>query len=72
ITGMIQLFKNMTSDSTNIGTAMSLAMTATLYGVAFGAGIAGPISHYLNTLLDERIGLVERCQKSVNDLLAEG
>ncbi|MEN9811108.1 MAG: hypothetical protein RLZZ488_2675 [Pseudomonadota bacterium] len=72
ITGMIQLFKNMTSDNTNIGTAMSLALTATLYGVAFGAGIAGPISHYLNTLLDERIGMVERCQKSVNDLLAEG
>jgi chemotaxis protein MotA len=71
ITGMIQLFKNMTSDNTNIGTAMSLALTATLYGVALGAGIAGPIAHFLNTLLDERIGMVERCLKSVNDLLAE-
>jgi chemotaxis protein MotA len=70
ITGMIQLFRNMTADNLNIGAAMSLALLATLYGVAFGAGVAGPIGHYLNTLLDERLGLLERCEKSANELVA--
>jgi chemotaxis protein MotA len=70
ITGMIQLFKNMSSDNLNIGAAMSLALLATLYGVAFGAGIAGPVGHFLNGLLDERLGFLERCEKSVNELVA--
>ena len=72
ITGMIQLFRNMSSDNLNIGAAMSLALLATLYGVAFGAGIAGPIGHFLNGLLDERLGFFERCEKSVNELVARG
>ena len=72
ITGMIQLFRNMSSDNLNIGAAMSLALLATLYGVAFGAGVAGPIGHYLNGLLDDRLGLLERCEKSVNEILSRG
>jgi len=39
---------------------------------SFGAGIAGPIGHLLNGLLDERLGFLERCQKSVNELVARG
>ena len=70
ITGMVQLFKNMSSSDMNIGAAMSLALLATLYGVAFGAGIAGPISHFLNELLDDRIGTLDRCEQSVNELVA--
>ncbi|MCK5688165.1 MotA/TolQ/ExbB proton channel family protein [Myxococcota bacterium] len=70
ITGMIQLFKNMGSGSTNIGAAMSLALLATLYGVAFGAGVAGPIGHFLNSLLDERMGFLDRCAESVDDVVA--
>lgn len=70
ITGMISLFRNMSSDNLNIGAAMSLALLATLYGVAFGAGIAGPISHFLNGLLDDRLGCLERCEKSVNEIVA--
>lgn len=70
ITGMIQLFQNMSADNLNIGAAMSLALLATLYGVAFGAGIAGPIGHFLNGLLDERLGFFERCEKSTNELVA--
>lgn len=70
ITGMIQMFKNMSAENLNIGAAMSLALLATLYGVAFGAGIAGPIGHYLNNLLDERLGFLERCEKSVNEIVA--
>lgn len=70
ITGMIQMFKNMSAENLNIGAAMSLALLATLYGVAFGAGIAGPIGHYLNGLLDERLGFLERCEMSVNELVS--
>ncbi len=70
ITGMIQLFQNMGADSSSLGSALSLALVATLYGVAFGAGVAGPIGHYLRNLLDERLGAVERCEKSVGELVA--
>ncbi len=70
ITGMIQLFRNMSAENLNIGASMSLALLATLYGVAFGAGVAGPIGHYLNGLLDERLGFLERCEKSVNELVS--
>ncbi|MEN0064896.1 MAG: MotA/TolQ/ExbB proton channel family protein [Myxococcota bacterium] len=69
ITGMIQLFRTLGED-TNMGAAISLALLATLYGVAFGAGVAGPIGHYLRSLLDERLGVLERCEHSVNDLIA--
>jgi flagellar motor component MotA len=70
ITGMIQLFKNMGEDNLDMGAALSLALLATLYGVAFGAGVAGPIGHYLRSLLDERLGAVERCEQSVGELIA--
>jgi len=69
ITGMIQLFRNMGDDNLNIGAAMSLALVATLYGVAFGAGVAGPIGHYLRGLLDERLGALDRCRLSVLELV---
>lgn len=72
ITGMITMFRNMSADNLNIGSSMSLALLATLYGVAFGAGIAGPIGHYLNGLLDERLGFLERCEKSVNEIVSRG
>ena len=68
ITGMIQLFRSMGEDNMNIGAAMSLALVATLYGVAFGAGVAGPIGHYLRGLLDDRLGALERCRQSVLEL----
>ena len=70
ITGMIQLFKNMGAESMNLGSAISLALLATLYGVAFGAGVAGPIGHFLRGHLDERLGALERCEQSVSELIA--
>ncbi len=72
ITGMIQLFRSMGADDLNIGAAMSLALLATLYGVAFGAGVAGPIGHFLRGLLDERIGTIDRCEQSVLELAGAG
>lgn len=65
ISGMIQLFKSMGEDNTNMGAAMSLALLATFYGVAFGAGVAGPIAHYLGLLLDDRLAVLERCEKAL-------
>ena len=38
--------------------------------VVIGAGLAGPIAHYLNNLLDERLGCLERCEQSVNELVS--
>ena len=70
ITGMIQLFKNMGAEGSDLGAAISLALLATLYGVAFGAGVAGPIGHYLRNLLDERMGALERCEQTVYELVA--
>lgn len=70
ITGMIQLFQKMGGDSMNLGSAISLALLATLYGVAFGAGVAGPIGHFLRNLLDERLGAIERCEQTVGELIA--
>jgi chemotaxis protein MotA len=70
ITGMIQLFKGMGSDDLDIGSALSLALLATLYGVAFGAGVAGPFGHYLRNLLDEHLAAFERCEQSVAELVA--
>jgi flagellar motor component MotA len=60
----------MGEDDMNLGASISLALLATLYGVAFGAGVAGPIGHYLRGLLDERLGALERCEKSVSELIA--
>lgn len=70
ITGMVRLFSKMNADDLNIGAAMSLALLATLYGVSFGAGVAGPTGHFLNGLLDERLGFIERCEKTANDLVS--
>lgn len=72
ITGMVQMFRNMSADNLNIGASMSLALLATLYGVTFGAGVAGPIGHLLNGLLDERLGFLERGEKTVSELAAHG
>lgn len=68
VTGMVQLFANMGDDNLNIGAAMSLALVSTLYGLALGAGVAGPVGQYLRGLLDERLGVLERCQQSVLEL----
>ena len=70
ITGMVKLFSKMNGDDLNIGAAMSLALLATLYGVSFGAGVAGPTGHFLNGLLDQRLGFLDRCEKTANELVA--
>lgn len=70
ITGMVSLFRNMGGDTDALGASISMALLATLYGVAFGAGVAGPVGHYLRGLLDERLGALERCEQSVAELIS--
>jgi len=70
ITGMVALFRNMGGDTDALGAAISMALLATLYGVAFGAGVAGPVGHFLRGLLDERVGAIERCEQSVAELVS--
>lgn len=69
VTGIVMLFRNMGNDNLNIGAAMSLALVSTLYGIAFGAGVAGPVGHYLRGLLDERLGALTRCRQSAVELV---
>jgi chemotaxis protein MotA len=70
ITGIIQMFRMMGESDMNLGPSLSLALVSTLYGVAFGAGVAGPIGLYLRNLLDERIGVLDRCEQSVGALVS--
>ncbi|MEZ4434549.1 MAG: MotA/TolQ/ExbB proton channel family protein [bacterium] len=72
VTGMIQLFQSMGADDLDIGAAISLALVATLYGIAFGAGVAGPIGHYLRSLLDARLGALSRCRQTAVELAGGG
>ena len=68
LTGMIQLFKHFDTGGSKLGTSLSLALLATLYGISFGAAIAGPIGHFLGTLMDQRLDVLERCEKSAKRL----
>lgn len=69
ITGMVRLFKNFTAGSADLGSSMSLALLATLYGITFGAGFAGPISNFLNKLMYERLNVISRCEKTTRQLV---
>jgi len=72
IAGMIQLFQHMGEENLNIGAAISLALVTTLYGIAFGAGVAGPIGHHLRNLLDQRLGALDRCHQNAIELAESG
>lgn len=69
LTGMIQLFKNFGTDDANLGAALSLALLSTLYGLVLGAGIAGPIGTFLNTLNHQRLSVLKRCHKTATQLI---
>ncbi|WP_141733981.1 MotA/TolQ/ExbB proton channel family protein [Oligoflexus tunisiensis] len=72
ITGMIQFFKTFASGTSDLGAAMSLALLATLYGIAFGAGIASPIATFIQRLMNDRISVIERCEKTARQLISMG
>ncbi len=69
ITGMVKLFKTFSAGHADLGSSMSLALLATLYGITFGAGVAGPVSNYLSKLMYERINVISRCEKTTRQLV---
>ena len=71
VTGMIQLFKNMATQSGNLGGAMALALLATLYGILIGTALGGPMSTRMNQLLSERLGVIDLLERQVSALVEE-
>ena len=69
ITAMINIFAQFGGDQSKIGASMSLALLATLYGITFGAGIAGPISNYFSRIMEERLNAYDRCWKTTRQLI---
>jgi chemotaxis protein MotA len=71
VTGMVQLFKNMADDPSNLGGAMAMALLATLYGIATGAAVGGPMASRINNQLNERLSQLDLIEKTVCALLSE-
>lgn len=71
VTGMVQLFKNMASDPTNLGGAMAMALLATLYGIATGAALGGPMASRINNQLNDRLTQLDLIEKTVSALIFE-
>jgi chemotaxis protein MotA len=71
VAGMVQLFRNMASNSGNLGGAMAMALLATLYGILIGTAVGGPMSTRGNQYLNERLGLIDRFEMKVAALVEE-
>ena len=71
VTGMVQLFKNMSNSSGNLGGAMGMALLATLYGIGFGSAVGGPMSARLSNELNEHLNLIDLLEINVTALVQE-
>lgn len=71
VTGMVQLFRNMAEHSGNLGGAMAMALVATLYGIALGATVGGPMASRVNKQLNDRLAFLELMEKTVASLIEE-
>jgi chemotaxis protein MotA len=71
VAGMIQLFRNMASQSGNLGGAMAMALLATLYGILLGTAIGGPMSTRANQVLNERLALIDLFEMKIAALVEE-
>ena len=71
VAGMIQLFKNMGGDSGSLGGSMAMALLATLYGIAFGAAVGGPMMARVNNQLNARLGYIDLLEQTVAALIDE-
>ena len=68
VTGMIQLFRNMASDNSNIGAAMGMALLATLYGITFGAAVGSPMATRVMNRMNEYLAGMEMLEQTVASL----
>lgn len=71
VAGMVQLFRNMASESGNLGGAMAMALLATLYGILVGTALGGPMSTRLNQILSESMGVLDLLEAQVAGLVDE-
>lgn len=69
VTGMVQLFRNMGENSGNLGGAMAMALLATLYGIAAGATVGGPMASRVNKQFNDRMALLDLVEKTVASLV---
>ena len=67
-----ELFRNMSESSGQLGGAMAMALLATLYGIALGAAVGGPMLSRLNNHLNERMSLIDSAEKTVQSLIEQG
>ncbi|MGE0173749.1 MAG: MotA/TolQ/ExbB proton channel family protein [Oligoflexales bacterium] len=70
VTGMVQLFRNM-GHNTDIGGAMAMALLATLYGIALGATVGGPMASRVNKQFNDRMALLDMMEQTTLALLTE-
>jgi chemotaxis protein MotA len=68
VSGMVQLFRNMGANTGNLGGAMAMALLATLYGIALGAAVGGPMAARVNTQLNDRLALLDLIEKTISAL----
>jgi chemotaxis protein MotA len=71
VTGMVQLFRNMSESTGNLGGAMGMALLATLYGIAFGTAVGGPLSTRISNELNEKLNLVDLVETTAGALVQE-
>jgi len=71
VTGMVQLFRSMAEDAGNLGGSIAMALLATLYGIATGAALGGPMSARVNNQLNDRLTQLELLEKTVAALVKE-
>jgi chemotaxis protein MotA len=71
VAGMVQLFRNMATQSGGLGGAMAMALLETLYGILFGTAVGGPMSTRLNQQLNEHLSLIDLLERQVAALIEE-
>jgi chemotaxis protein MotA len=71
VTGMVQLFRTMGEGTGNLGGSLAMALLATLYGIASGAAIGGPMASRVNNQLNERLTQLDLMEKTVAALVRE-
>ncbi len=71
VTGMVQLFKNMSTSTDNLGGSMGMALLATLYGIALGTALGGPMSTRSSNELNDKLNLVDYIEAISSSLVQE-
>ncbi len=71
VTGVVQMFQNMSSSVGNIGGAMAMALLTTLYGVTLGAVVGGPMAARINSQLNDRLEMLDLIEKTITALISE-